>query len=142
MRAYAFGILDPEGERHALAVAHCRSVPPAVPTSPRCAVWPSVLPPLPLLSRLVLAGSAGTTAGAGSGARQVREQVPAASEAARASVGRERGIVAGWSSPGSLTAKLAVMALVVLGAGYAVLGGHAHASPRSPPSRGRVSRRS
>ncbi len=27
MRAYAFGMLDPGGERHALAVAHCRECP-------------------------------------------------------------------------------------------------------------------
>ncbi len=113
MRAYAFGILDPDGERHALAVAHCNACPACRAHVASLRGLASVLPPLPLLSRLVLAGGAGTTAGAGVGGGAT----PLA------------GGQAGSGIAGSLAAKLAVTALVVLGAGYAVLGSRAHGSP-------------
>jgi RNA polymerase sigma factor (sigma-70 family) len=100
MRAYAFGILEPGGERHALAVAHCRECPACRAHVASLRGLASVLP-LPLLPRLAL-GSGTTRAGA----------------AAKAS--------SGVSS--SLTAKLAVTAIVVLGAGYGVLGSRAHGS--------------
>jgi DNA-directed RNA polymerase specialized sigma24 family protein len=116
MRAYAFGILDPDGERHTLAVAHCNVCPACRAHVASLRGLASVLPPLPLLSRLVLTGGAGTTAGAGSGAG-------VGGAAANGS-----GIATG---AGSLAAKLAVTALVMLGAGYAVLGGRAHGSPAS-----------
>ncbi len=97
MRAYAFGILDPDGERHALAVAHCRECPACRAHVASLRGLASVLP----LPRLALGGGA-TRAGA----------------AAKAS--------SGVSS--SLTAKLAVTAIVVLGVGYGVLGSRAHGS--------------
>ncbi len=100
MRAYAFGILEPGGERHALAVAHCRECPACRAHVASLRGLASVLP-LPLLPRLALGG--GTTR---------------ASVAAKASSGVS----------GSLTAKLAVTAIVVLGAGYGVLGSRAHGS--------------
>ncbi len=100
MRAYAFGILDPDGERHALAVAHCRECPACRAHVASLRGLASVLP-LPLLPRLALGGGP-TRAGA----------------AAKAS--------SGVSS--SLTAKLAVTAIIVLGAGYGVLGSRAHGS--------------
>jgi DNA-directed RNA polymerase specialized sigma24 family protein len=49
MRAYAFGILDPEGERHALAVAHTRDCPSCRAHVAALRGLASVLPPLPLL---------------------------------------------------------------------------------------------
>jgi DNA-directed RNA polymerase specialized sigma24 family protein len=110
MRAYAFGILDPDGERHALAVAHCRECPACRAHVASLRGLASVLPPLPLLSRFVMAGGAGKT-------------TPVAGGQAGAGVATGSGIA------GSLTAKLAVTALVVLGAGYAVLGNRAHGSP-------------
>ncbi|HWX88639.1 MAG TPA: hypothetical protein VNX67_10735 [Solirubrobacteraceae bacterium] len=102
MRAYAFGILDPAGERHALAAAHCRECPACRAQVASLRGLASVLP-LPFLSPLGLAG-------AGSGATAAR--VAAAGAGAKASSGLS----------GSFTAKLAVTAVVVLGAGYAVLG--------------------
>jgi DNA-directed RNA polymerase specialized sigma24 family protein len=106
MRAYAFGILDPAGERHGLAVAHCNACPACRAHVASLRGLASVLPPLPLLSRFVLAGGASTTAGG-------------------SSVATSTGVAS------SLTAKLAVTALVVFGAGYAVLGSRAHGSPAS-----------
>lgn len=100
MRAYAFGILDPDGERHALAVAHCRECPACRAHVALLRGLASVLP-LPLLPRLALGG--GTT---------------------RASVATK----ASGGISGSLTAKLAATAIVVLGAGYGVLGSRAHGS--------------
>jgi DNA-directed RNA polymerase specialized sigma24 family protein len=106
MRAYAFGILDPEGERHALAVAHCRECPACRAHVASLRGLASVLP-LPLLPRLGLVGR-GTTTRSATGVRT----------AAKASSGLS----------GSLTAKLAVIATLVLGAGYGVLGSRAHGS--------------
>lgn len=106
MRAYAFGILDPEGERHALAVAHCNACSACRAYVASLRGLASVLPPLPLLSRLVLRSGAGATAGGSS-------------------------VATGTGVAGSLTAKLAATALVVLGAGYAVIGSGAHGSPVS-----------
>lgn len=108
MRAYAFGILDPGGERHGLAAAHCRECPACRAHVATLRGLASVLP-LPLLP--ALAGARGGTA-AGRGAVAVR---------------RAAG---GWRAlPGSLTAKLAATAIVFLAGGYAALGVHAHASP-------------
>ena len=106
MRAYAFGILDPAGERHALAVAHCKACPACRAHVASLRGLASVLPPLPFLVRFVLAGGTGATAGGSS-------------------------VATGTGVAGSLTAKLAVTALVVLGTGYVVLGSRAHGSPVS-----------
>lgn len=157
MRAYAFGILDPEGERHALAVAHCNACPACRAYVASLRGLASVLPPLPLLSRFVLASGTGTTAGVGGGAGAgvsastgagaggVGSGVGAASASVSGSgvlAGSEfagSGLAgsgfAGSGLAGSLAAKLAVAALVVLGTGYAVLGGRAHGNPvsRHPP---------
>jgi RNA polymerase sigma factor (sigma-70 family) len=100
MRAYAFGILEPGGERHALAVAHCRDCPACRAHVASLRGLASVLP-LPLLPAPALGGGT-TRAGA----------------ATKASSGVS----------GSLTAKLAVTAIMVLGAGYGVLGSRAHGS--------------
>ncbi len=129
MRAYAFGILDPEGERHALAVAHCNACPACRAHVASLRGLASVLPPLPLLSRFVLAGSAGTTAGAGSGASASTGTGAGGIGGGAGVGGAGTGIVAGSGLAGPLAVKLAVVALVVLGAGYAVLGGRAHGSP-------------
>lgn len=124
MRAYAFGILDPEGERHALAAIHCRECPACRAHVASLRGLASVLPlPLPLLSQAALAGGAGAARGAaGMGTGRAR----IAARGLRA--GRRAGH--GWGGlSGSLTTKLAVTALAVLGAGYAVLGSRAHGSP-------------
>jgi DNA-directed RNA polymerase specialized sigma24 family protein len=116
MRAFAFGVLDPGGERHALATAHCRECPACRAYVASLRGLASVLP-LPLLSRLALAGAA---TGGGTFATRIA--------ATRLRFG---GWPTGsWSGlAGSLTAKLAVTAFVLLGAGYALLGSRAHGSP-------------
>ncbi len=48
LRAYAFGVLDPDGERHALAVAHTRDCPACRARVALLRGLASVLPPLPL----------------------------------------------------------------------------------------------
>ena len=58
MKAYAFGILDPAGERHALAVAHCRECPACRAYVASLRGLASVLP-LPLLPRLAATGGTG-----------------------------------------------------------------------------------
>jgi DNA-directed RNA polymerase specialized sigma24 family protein len=159
MRAYAFGILDPGGERHALAVAHCRECPACRAHVASLRGLASVLP-LPLISPLALAGAPGGGASSAGGRAATRGGVRAT--AARRAVMRgwvpvrrlagngprldgvsEAGGAAnasrfgagGWSGvAGSLTAKLAVTAIVVVGVGYAALGSHAHASPSDSPS--------
>jgi DNA-directed RNA polymerase specialized sigma24 family protein len=102
MRAYAFGILDPAGERYALAVAHCNECPACRAHVASLRGLASVLP-LPLLPQLGFAGG-GAKAGAGA--------------ASKASGGLS----------GSLTAKLAVTAVVLLGAGYGFVESRAHGS--------------
>ncbi len=154
MRAYAFGILEPGGERHALAMAHCRECPACRAHVASLRGLASVLP-LPLISPLALAGASGGGASAAGGRAATRGGVRAAaarraamrgwtpvrrlagnmarvegrSEAGRAANASRLG-AGGWSGvAGSLTAKLAVTAIVVvIGAGYAALGSHAHAS--------------
>jgi RNA polymerase sigma factor (sigma-70 family) len=164
MRAYAFGILDPDGERHALAASHCRECPACRAHVATLRGLASVLP-LPLLpplagagagaatgahgaSRLGGSGVSGTRATAGtSGKATVGTETQAvASTSGRAAAGARTGAVGaaanasrfgvgGWSGiAGSLTTKLAVTAVVVVGAGYAALGSHAHASPSGRPA--------
>jgi DNA-directed RNA polymerase specialized sigma24 family protein len=58
LRAYAFGVLTPGGERHALAVAHCRECPACRARVASLRGLASVLP-LPFLSPLALAGALG-----------------------------------------------------------------------------------
>jgi DNA-directed RNA polymerase specialized sigma24 family protein len=107
MRAYAFGILAPDGERHALAVAHTRECPACRAHVASLRGLASVLP-LPLLPPFV--ADPGTVTGSAA-------KVTGSS---------------GWSAQAvSLTAKLAVTAIVVVGAGYAVSGGGAHGSASS-----------
>jgi DNA-directed RNA polymerase specialized sigma24 family protein len=142
MRALAFGILDPDGERHALAMAHCRECPACRAHVASLRGLASVLPPLPLLSPHALAGGMGATA-TGTGASLGRAGATAAKGAPRAGGSLGGGLTStgwrglggratsmGWGGlGGSLATKLALMALVVLGSGYAVLGGRAHGSP-------------
>jgi DNA-directed RNA polymerase specialized sigma24 family protein len=120
MRAYAFGILDPEGKRHELAVAHSRECPACRAHVASLRGLAAVLPPLPLTLLLAggggaLAGSsvdsgpAGTTPGVGSGARTG----------------------AGWiGGAGSLAGKLAVLSIVAVGGGLALHGSGAHGNSK------------
>jgi DNA-directed RNA polymerase specialized sigma24 family protein len=134
MRALAFGMLDPEGERHALAMAHCRQCPACRAHVASLRGIAAVLP-LPLLSPLVLAGAgAAGTATSATGAGSAGAGTTAAAVVAGAGMRVGSGVTgSGWSGlAGSLTAKLAVTAAVMLGTGYVVLGSRAHGSPPTP----------
>jgi RNA polymerase sigma factor (sigma-70 family) len=132
MRAYAFGVLDPDGERHALAAAHCRECPACRAHVASLRGLASVLP-LPLLSQLALAGAGGTANAGGFGSPETGTRGAgtkgAASLAQRTSRGLRLGrVTGGWSgASGSLAIKLAITGIVLVGTGYAALGGHAHA---------------
>ncbi len=63
LRGFAFGILDPDGERYALAMAHQRECPACRAHVLSLRGLASVLPPLPL--PLMLGAGAGAAAGAG-----------------------------------------------------------------------------
>jgi RNA polymerase sigma factor (sigma-70 family) len=157
MRAYAFGVLDPEGERYALAVAHCRECSSCRAHVASLRGLASVLP-LPLVHTLALAGSSGAGAAIGeraavrdgaqaTGVRRGATRGWVSARRLPASLPRTGGRLAvqatnalrfgsgSWSSiASSLTAKLAITAIVVVGAGYAAFGGHAHASPSAHPA--------
>ncbi len=117
MRGFAFGILDPDGERYALAMAHQRECPACRVHVLSLRGLASVLPPLPL--PLVLgagaaagAGATGAGAGVGTGAgASVGTGVGATGAAGGAAGG-------GWLlAGGSVAGKLAIGCLVALGVG-------------------------
>jgi DNA-directed RNA polymerase specialized sigma24 family protein len=141
MRGYAFGVLDPEGDRHALAVAHCRACPACRAYVASLRGLASVLP-LPLLSPFGLGGAGGAATSAsgagGSGAGVSGVAAGGVAPVTRiASTGLRLGGIAGrggWSGlGGSLTAKLAVTAVMLAGAGYGLLGSRAHGSSGEAP---------
>jgi RNA polymerase sigma factor (sigma-70 family) len=148
MRGFAYGILDPRGERYRLARAHHT-------TCPSCRAYvlslrglAAVLPPVPAMLHLVLGAGAGAGAsaavgaagGAGSGAASgagVGASVPAGSgvggaalSASGAAGAAGAGAAGGgwWLAGGPLGAKLAVGCLLALGvgAGCAALEGRSH----------------
>jgi DNA-directed RNA polymerase specialized sigma24 family protein len=122
MRAFAFGVLDPGGERHALALSHCRECPACRAHVASLRGLAAVLPPLPI--PLALAGglAAGAHARASIAARGSAVPAPASAGGAWSGLG------------GSFALKLALGGLIVLGGGYAVAGGVSHESPHRPPS--------
>jgi DNA-directed RNA polymerase specialized sigma24 family protein len=105
LRAFAFGVLDPEGERHGLALAHLRACPACRARVRALRGLATVLPPLALPWSPGVAG-AGAGAGAGTGV----------GAAAGGGTGAGSGIGLGLGG-----AKLAVGCLLVLGAGCAAL---------------------
>jgi RNA polymerase sigma factor (sigma-70 family) len=116
MRGFAFGILDPHGERYALAVAHQRECPACRAHVLSLRGLASVLPPLPLplvLGAGVAAGAGATTGvGAGVGAGT---SVGTGAGAAGAAGGAAGG---GWLlAGGGVGAKLAVGCLVAVSVG-------------------------
>lgn len=135
MRAYAFGILAPEGERHALAVAHCRECPACRAHVASLRGLASLLP-LPLLPTLGAAGggasaAVGRTATDGAARRLAAKLSRVAGRPANGGAAdATRTGAGGWSGlTGSLTVKLAATTVALVAGGYAALGVHAHASP-------------
>ncbi|HEX3392017.1 MAG TPA: sigma-70 family RNA polymerase sigma factor [Solirubrobacteraceae bacterium] len=126
MRAYAFGILDPEGERHALAVAHTRQCPACRAHVAALRGLASVLPPLPFV--FPVGGGRGADARAASGRGAVFRR--AAARVGRGSVTRAvarlRGLLGGgWSLP----VKLAVTGALLIGVGSAYFAARQSYSP-------------
>jgi RNA polymerase sigma factor (sigma-70 family) len=123
MRAFAFGILDPSGERYALAVAHqceCSACRLHVLELRGLA---AVLPPLPL--PFMLAGVAMGAAGGGAGVGATGGAGAAGTGSgagvgvgATAGAGAGAGVGGGWlMAGGGITAKLAVGCLVAVSVG-------------------------
>ncbi|HEY2398402.1 MAG TPA: sigma-70 family RNA polymerase sigma factor [Solirubrobacteraceae bacterium] len=139
MRGYAYGILDPDGERYRLARAHrdecpaCRAY--VVSLRGLAAVLPPVLPPWPLAAS-VLAG-AGTHAGGGIGGALGSSGSAGAGGAGGAA---GAGAAAGGGpmfAAGSLAAKLAAGCVLAVGVGVscvALYPGHAQ-HRRGEPAR-------
>jgi DNA-directed RNA polymerase specialized sigma24 family protein len=133
MRAYAFSILDPEGERYHLAAAHLDACSACRAHVASLRGLAAVLPPLPLT--FALAGVSGTVAGntAGSGATGSTAGNGATGSTAGSG---SAGTGAGWfGGMGSLAAKLAVPGVVAAGAGIALHGTGAHGSAGRPAGR-------
>jgi DNA-directed RNA polymerase specialized sigma24 family protein len=108
MRGFAFGILDPDGERYALAMAHQRECPACRAHVLSLRGLAAVLPPLPLPLALGAGVAAGAGAGAGTGA----------SVGTGVGAGGAAGAGGGWLlAGGGAGAKLAVGCLVAVGVG-------------------------
>ncbi|MHB8531116.1 MAG: hypothetical protein ACYDC2_00180 [Solirubrobacteraceae bacterium] len=137
MRALAFGILEPGGERHELALMHHRSCPACrayVSSLRGLAVLlpPAALPSAALAGRTGLAAGGGAARGAGTAG--------SAGGPSLAAAGAAGGASGGWTlASGPLGAKLAVGCLLLLGTGCATFGagpspgGHAHRAARRRP---------
>jgi DNA-directed RNA polymerase specialized sigma24 family protein len=116
MRGFAFGILDPDGERYALAMAHQRECPACRAHVLSLRGLAAVLPPLPLPLALGAGAAvgAGATTGAGVSAgtgASVGSGVGATGAAGGAASG-------GWLlAGGGVAGKLAVGCLVAVGVG-------------------------
>jgi DNA-directed RNA polymerase specialized sigma24 family protein len=131
MRGYAFGILDPEGERYRLAMAHQRECPACRAFIRSLRGLAVVLPPVPALMRQVLGG--GAAAGAGAGAHASAGHASAgvggggvgAAGAGVGAAGAGGAAGGGWFlAGGGIGAKLAVGCLfVAFGAGCVALTG-------------------
>ncbi len=107
MKAYAFGILDPDGERYALAAAHCRQCPACRARVASLRGLASVLP-LPLLPELTAVGNGIGVLDAGAANRGRGGFVGSVRRAATGASRMGGRLGGGLSGPqGSLVAKLA-----------------------------------
>ncbi|MGH2880359.1 MAG: sigma-70 family RNA polymerase sigma factor, partial [Solirubrobacteraceae bacterium] len=128
MRAYAFGILDPDGKRHALAVAHTRRCPACRAHVAALRGLASVLPPLPFT--FPFGGSAGARPASGRGVHAVVRAARGRGAWAVRSASRLREALGG----ASLTAKIAVTGALLIGAGSAYLAARPSPSPARAPA--------
>ncbi len=152
MRGFAFGVLDPAGERYRLARAHQRECPACRAYVLALRGLAAVLPPLPLPWGLGLAGShpaahtphghagaagagSGAKVGASAGARAGAGGGPGAGAGGGVGTGAAAGAGAGgaagggWLLGGSVGAKVAVGCLLALSVGCVAL-----VAPRAPAS--------
>jgi hypothetical protein len=142
MRAYAFGILDPDGGRYALAVAHTRDCPACRAHVAALRGLASVLPPLPFAP--AFAGSVGVRAASGGGSQAAMPLARRRRDLAARIASHMRAPLSGGAS---LPLKLAVTGALLIGAGSAYLAARPSPSPAhgqvlrtavSPPSVGRA----
>jgi len=132
MRAYAFGILDPDGERHALAVAHTRECPACRAHVAALRGLASVLPPLPFAFAFGEGARTGARATSGRGSDAAMRAAHGREALAVRTVARLRGPLGGASLP----VKLAVTGAFLIGAGSVYLA----AQPSPSPARGQAVR--
>jgi RNA polymerase sigma factor (sigma-70 family) len=121
MRAFAFGVLDPEGERYRLAEAHRRQCPACRRYVRSLRGLAGVLPPV--LSPLAL--TAGAIGGSGAGVSSGGALAAAKGAGAGASGGAASAAGGGWSAGGASLAGGASAAggAASAGGGWLVLGG-------------------
>jgi RNA polymerase sigma factor (sigma-70 family) len=126
MRGFAYGILDPAGERYQLAQAHQRACPACRAYVLSLRGLASVLPPLPLPlalgAGLAVAGGTGAAAGGGTGAVTAGGTGATAGGATAGGVGvgaaGTAGAGGGWLvAGGGLGAKLVAGCLLAVGVG-------------------------
>lgn len=123
MRGLAYGVLDPEGQRHRAAITHTASCPACRAYVASLRGLAALLPPTPSLLPLLAAGGAGTTATGVGGTLSTPALVSSASATSGAAGAGAAG--GGWLlASGGVGAKLAAGCLLALGvgAGCAVLG--------------------
>jgi RNA polymerase sigma factor (sigma-70 family) len=164
MRGLAYGVLDPDGERHQLALAHTSACPACRAYVASLRGLAALLPPVPTLLAPVLAGGGGAGAALGHAAASASGHAaraatqaggavpaPAAISSGAAASGAAGAAGGGWLlAGGGIGAKLAAGCLIALGvgAGCAVLGSgqgppaaparaHAHARSASAATRRR-----
>jgi DNA-directed RNA polymerase specialized sigma24 family protein len=125
MRALAFGVLDPEGERYRLAIAHQRACPACRRYVLSLRELAAILPPLALPGAIIGGAGAGVGAGAGGASIGIGGGVASGSAA---------GGGAGWPLAVPLGAKLAggLAALGVAAGGAAIVAGVRHPSGHHP----------
>ena len=132
MRAFAFGVLDPDGERHRIAIAHLHDCPACRRHVAALRGLAAVLPPVLTLAG---AGKAGLAALVAAGGHGGGSGLATSTGAASAAAG---GGAAGgsWALGGGVAAKLAAGCLLALGvgAGCVTLAGRGQESSHSAPS--------
>lgn len=147
MRAFAYGVLDPTGERYKLAELHygdCSACRAYVLSLRGLA---AALPPIPATLMLLLgSGAAGSAAGsaatAAGGAAPTGSAFGASALSASGAAGAGAAGGGGWWLAGSLGAKLAAGCLLALGvgAGCVALGGHSDRHGAARDGRAHASR--
>jgi DNA-directed RNA polymerase specialized sigma24 family protein len=127
MRGFAFGILDPRGERYRLARLHQRECPACRAYVLSLRGLAAVLPPLPLprsvstppapSAHATGAKAAGAKTGAGGAGASAGAGGTLATSGAAGAAGAGGAAGGGWLLGGSMGAKLAVGCLLALGVG-------------------------
>lgn len=136
MRALAFGVLDPEGERHQIALAHCQTCPACRAHVRFLRGLSAVLPPVfvpGLLRGAGLGGGARMGARPGGIRHAVAKRIGGMTKGLGRVGSRLGGIGSRLAGGGASGAKLAAVGVVLLGAGGAGVavsasssGAHAH----------------